>query len=162
MHFHTLTRAFTRPSACILPSVQCTNASYQPLVPPSVANSSLAAHWLAAIHGSYSVTARFSEDADTYRPERWLTEDAEKLKLMHRSMFQFGGGEHICLGRHISLLEIFKVVPTLLRMYEVSPLLLLCFLLCGNCCRGLVAEHRLARYRSRIRTKSGPSPMARV
>ncbi|CAD6590216.1 MAG: hypothetical protein ASARMPRED_004679 [Alectoria sarmentosa] len=58
----------------------------------------------------------FGEDADTYRPERWSTEDAEKLKLMHRSMFQFGGGEHICLGRHISLLEIFKVVPTLLSI----------------------------------------------
>ena len=62
----------------------------------------------------------FGEDADAYRPERWLISDKERLQQMHRTMHQFGGGEHICLGRHISYLEVFKLVPSLLRMYEVS------------------------------------------
>lgn len=63
----------------------------------------------------------FGEDVDTYRPERWL-EDSERVKEMHRSMFQFGGGKHVCLGKNISILEISKLVPSLIRHFEVcSP-----------------------------------------
>ena len=34
-------------------------------------------------------------------------------------MFQFGAGAHICLGQHIALMEVYKLVPSLLRTYEV-------------------------------------------
>ncbi|KAK4224636.1 cytochrome P450 [Podospora fimiseda] len=59
----------------------------------------------------------FGEDADEFRPERWL-EDEEKSKRMERYMFQFGGGSHLCIGRNLALLEINKVVPRLLRDYR--------------------------------------------
>ncbi|KAK4248362.1 cytochrome P450 [Corynascus novoguineensis] len=59
----------------------------------------------------------FGQDADDYRPERWL-EDEEKAKKMERYMFQFGGGSHLCIGRNLALLEINKVVPRLLRDYR--------------------------------------------
>ncbi|KAI1135597.1 cytochrome P450 [Hypoxylon sp. FL0543] len=59
----------------------------------------------------------FGEDADYYRPERWL-EDPENAKVMERYMFQFGGGSHVCIGRNLALLEINKVIPRLLRDFE--------------------------------------------
>lgn len=59
----------------------------------------------------------FGNDADVYRPERWL-EGAEEAKRMERYMFQFGGGAHVCIGRNLALLEMNKVVPRLLRDYR--------------------------------------------
>ncbi|KAK4041617.1 cytochrome P450 [Parachaetomium inaequale] len=59
----------------------------------------------------------FGQDADDFRPERWL-EDEERAKKMERYMFQFGGGSHLCIGRNLALLEINKVVPRLLRDYR--------------------------------------------
>ncbi|KAI0017179.1 cytochrome P450 [Xylariomycetidae sp. FL0641] len=59
----------------------------------------------------------FGEDAEFYRPERWL-EDEETARVMERFMFQFGGGAHVCIGRNLALLEINKVVPRLLRDYD--------------------------------------------
>ena len=61
----------------------------------------------------------FGKDANVYRPERWLENDAAQVKLMHQAMHQFGAGEYICLGRHVSMLEIYMVVPTMLRRFDV-------------------------------------------
>ncbi|OTB01706.1 hypothetical protein M426DRAFT_63551 [Hypoxylon sp. CI-4A] len=61
--------------------------------------------------------ATFGEDADYFRPERWL-EDPENAKVMERFMFQFGGGAHVCIGRNLALLEINKVIPRLLRDFD--------------------------------------------
>ncbi|KPI38564.1 Pisatin demethylase [Cyphellophora attinorum] len=61
----------------------------------------------------------FGVDAEIYNPSRWLVEDKEKLRNMDRCMFQFGGGSHVCIGRHLALLEMNKVLPQLLRRYEL-------------------------------------------
>ncbi|KAH8159946.1 hypothetical protein CIB48_g8307, partial [Xylaria polymorpha] len=61
--------------------------------------------------------AVFGDDADFFRPERWL-EDEEKARVMERYMFQFGGGAHVCIGRNLALLEINKVCPRLLRDFD--------------------------------------------
>lgn len=61
----------------------------------------------------------FGEDCDTYRPERWL-EDDDSTRKMERAMLQFGAGNHVCLGQNIAFLEIYKLVPSLLRTYEVG------------------------------------------
>lgn len=63
--------------------------------------------------------AIFGDDVDTYRPERWLR-DAGAVKDMTQTMFQFGGGNHVCLGKNIALLEIYKLVPSLLKRFQVS------------------------------------------
>ena len=60
----------------------------------------------------------FGEDCNTYRPERWL-EDAQKTRGMERAMFNFGAGNHVCLGQNIALMEIYKLVPSMMRTYEV-------------------------------------------
>ncbi|KAM0720212.1 hypothetical protein Q7P37_004348 [Cladosporium fusiforme] len=60
----------------------------------------------------------YGEDADDFRPERWLEADGEGLRVMERNFLAFGGGTRTCLGKNISLLEMSKVVPQVLRQFE--------------------------------------------
>jgi cytochrome P450 len=61
----------------------------------------------------------FGDDVEIYRPERWL-EESSKTERMRSSMFNFSYGRHTCLGQNISRLEVYKLVPSLLRTYKVS------------------------------------------
>ncbi|GKT62285.1 cytochrome P450 oxidoreductase [Colletotrichum tofieldiae] len=58
------------------------------------------------------------EDPDDFRPERWLIEDENKLMLMNRHWILFGLGTRTCIGRHISMLEIAKLVPRIVRDFD--------------------------------------------
>ncbi|KAK3675412.1 hypothetical protein LTR78_004922 [Recurvomyces mirabilis] len=63
----------------------------------------------------------FGADLEVFRPERWLVADPQdqmRVDLMDRTLFQFGAGRFGCIGKNFSLLEIYKVVPTLLRAFE--------------------------------------------
>jgi len=74
----------------------------------------------------------FGEDVDAFRPERWLAADDDdeegeqqrnskaKLKSMRAAMFHFGAGARTCIGRNISTLEVYKLVPSFLRRFEVE------------------------------------------
>jgi cytochrome P450 len=62
----------------------------------------------------------FGEDANAYRPERWLEAGPSQLTKMKSTMFQFGAGARTCLGKNVSLLEMYKLVPSFLLRYEVS------------------------------------------
>ena len=62
----------------------------------------------------------YGEDADHFRPERWLEADAATLKLMDRNHLAFGAGARTCLGKNISLLEMSKLVPQILRRWKVD------------------------------------------
>ncbi|ERF68113.1 hypothetical protein EPUS_06924 [Endocarpon pusillum Z07020] len=61
----------------------------------------------------------FGKDADAWRPERWLVE-GETRKRMESGLLTFGGGHRTCLGKNISHLEIYKVVPTILQVYDIE------------------------------------------
>ncbi|GAB1315668.1 Cytochrome P450 monooxygenase andK [Madurella fahalii] len=61
----------------------------------------------------------FGEDVEEYRPERWL-EEPEKVKARNGTMLQFGMGSRTCIGKNISLLEIYKLVPSMLRRFEIT------------------------------------------
>lgn len=64
----------------------------------------------------------FGEDADEFRPERWEVRgpgDEARVKAMNGTLLHFGMGSRTCIGKNISLLEIYKLVPTLLRRFEV-------------------------------------------
>lgn len=65
----------------------------------------------------------FGEDVDDYRPERWIEADADRSKEMNATMFQFGAGPRTCIGKNISLMEVYKLVPSFLRRFEVRHLL---------------------------------------
>lgn len=67
----------------------------------------------------------FGEDVDTFRPERWLAESEDKegldkIKDMERHLLHFGVGPYTCIGRNIALMEIYRVVPALLRKFEIA------------------------------------------
>ncbi|OOO13631.1 cytochrome P450 [Aspergillus oryzae] len=56
----------------------------------------------------------FGEDADQFRPDRWIDGDVSK---MDRYIMQFGMGARTCLGKNISMCEIYKAIPELLKFY---------------------------------------------
>ena len=51
--------------------------------------------------------AVFGEDADVFRPERWLNE--EHAREMDKYMFSFGFGARVCLGKHAAHLQFQKL-----------------------------------------------------
>lgn len=68
----------------------------------------------------------FGEDVEVFRPERWLVasgkdkgEEERRIKEMGATMLHFGMGARTCIGKNISLLEVYKLVPTVLRRFEV-------------------------------------------
>lgn len=73
-----------------------------------------------AVHHSKEM---FGEDAEMFRPERWLIEDNEinkdKLAAMRRTTeLIFGYGKYQCLGKPIAWLEITKVLFEFLRNFD--------------------------------------------
>lgn len=82
----------------------------------------------------------FGQDAEFWRPERWVYKnDAHKKKLEQgvltvslissslvylslTHLFKFGAGRRVCLGKHVGILEIKKLVPFLVLNYNVSML----------------------------------------
>ena len=71
--------------------------------------------WVA--HRNYEI---FGADSDVWRPERWIECTEDKRRRMENALLTFGAGHRSCIGKHISYLEIYKLVPTLVRQYDVS------------------------------------------
>lgn len=67
-------------------------------------------------------------DAEEFRPERWLhdatqeTEECfqERLRRMNAADLTFGGGSRVCIGKHLGLLEVYKVLYTLVSRYDIK------------------------------------------
>ncbi|KAI8962619.1 cytochrome P450 [Daldinia sp. FL1419] len=57
---------------------------------------------------------------ESFIPERWLDSTEEELKLMEQSFFNFGAGARTCIGKHIAMIEVTKLVPQLLRRFELG------------------------------------------
>ncbi|KAF4836184.1 Pisatin demethylase [Colletotrichum siamense] len=60
----------------------------------------------------------FGDDADHFRPDRWLVNDEAKLSVMNRNWTPFGLGSRTCLGKNISILEISKLIPRIVRDFD--------------------------------------------
>lgn len=66
----------------------------------------------------------FGPRTDEFRPERWLDASEEQKARMNSVLFSFGAGTRTCIGKHISILEMYKVVPAVIRQFEVSARIL--------------------------------------
>lgn len=65
--------------------------------------------------GAQLNTTVYGDDADLFRPERWLTQDEHKLQKMYQThSLIFGHGTTKCLGVSMAMMEITKVI------FEVS------------------------------------------
>ncbi|KUI52982.1 Pisatin demethylase [Cytospora mali] len=63
----------------------------------------------------------FGEDAEVWNPDRWMV--AKDLKQKREAaIMTFGAGRRVCLGRHIAMLELKKIVPALVLRYEFELL----------------------------------------
>ena len=65
----------------------------------------------------------FGDDVDAFRPSRWLDASPEKLSAMNKAMLVWGTGPNTCIGKNIAFLELFKVVPSVLRLFTVCHIL---------------------------------------
>ncbi|EXF78391.1 hypothetical protein CFIO01_11652 [Colletotrichum fioriniae PJ7] len=63
----------------------------------------------------------FGADANEYCPDRWSSQDKEHISLMESNWIPFGVGSRTCIGKNISLLEINKLVPTLVKTFDFTP-----------------------------------------
>lgn len=68
------------------------------------------------IHRDASV---FGTDSEQYRPSRWIEASGQQRRQMEASLFQFGAGARTCIGKNISFLEIYKLVPAVLLSFQV-------------------------------------------
>ena len=69
----------------------------------------------------------FGIDAQQYNPDRWLPSKGEsesafqaRYNNMRRHDFTFGAGTRTCIGKNISLIEIYKVIPSLLLEFDIQ------------------------------------------
>jgi cytochrome P450 len=69
----------------------------------------------------------FGEDAKVFRPERWLEASAEQLRVMEMAHIGFGRGRRVCIGQHIAVMEMQKVIPAMLMNFEVSLVMMFVF-----------------------------------
>ncbi|KAK4183148.1 Pisatin demethylase [Podospora australis] len=69
----------------------------------------------------------YGDDADEFRPERWLQASGEgdeeyrvRMQKYHAGDLTFGGGSRSCVGKNFALMESFKVLATLVNRYDIE------------------------------------------
>ncbi|CAK1366156.1 unnamed protein product [Cercospora beticola] len=59
----------------------------------------------------------WGDDVLQFKPERWLGDTS----TIDKAFLAFGGGARTCIGRHISMLEMSKLLPTIIRKFDFTP-----------------------------------------
>ncbi|HXJ94541.1 MAG TPA: cytochrome P450 [Terriglobia bacterium] len=59
---------------------------------------------------------RFFDDPDSFRPERWADDLADRLPKF--AYFPFGGGPRVCIGKEFALFEVALVLATIMRRFS--------------------------------------------
>lgn len=59
----------------------------------------------------------FGADSGNWRPERWLEDNGSSANMEHYFL-AFGMGSRTCIGKNLSLLEMSKLIPQVLRTFD--------------------------------------------
>ncbi|KAL1858113.1 hypothetical protein Daus18300_010114 [Diaporthe australafricana] len=62
----------------------------------------------------------FGDDAEVFRPERWLDGGEDDTRAMERYNLIWGGGARTCPGRHLAEMLVSKIVPALVANFQVE------------------------------------------
>lgn len=71
----------------------------------------------------------WGDDAEIFRPERWLRDEEhhesdedyqERMRRLKGADLSFGAGSRICIGKHLALVEVYKVIATLVTRYKIE------------------------------------------
>ncbi|KAI0412586.1 cytochrome P450 [Xylaria grammica] len=73
----------------------------------------------SAIHQNKGI---YGEDADIFRPDRWLVSDREQVRVMEAAHMGFSRGRRVCLGQNIAVMQLKKVITALVMKYKFSLL----------------------------------------
>lgn len=82
-----------------------------------------------AVPGGFEVTshaytvqrdkAMYGENAEEFDPERWMKDEKRNFEL-DAGQFTFGVGSRICLGKDVALMEIYKLLPEIVRRFNIE------------------------------------------
>ncbi|KAI1076809.1 cytochrome P450 [Whalleya microplaca] len=59
-------------------------------------------------------------DPEAFRPERWL--EAGRGSLMDAAIFTFGMGPRVCIGKDVAYMELWKLLPEIIRNFDIELL----------------------------------------
>ncbi|KAI1097219.1 cytochrome P450 [Jackrogersella minutella] len=62
----------------------------------------------------------FGEDADSFRPERWIDSDPKDVARMRVNMFTFGAGARNCIGKNLAMMQLTKIIVELYRNFDIK------------------------------------------
>ncbi|KAL5358187.1 cytochrome P450 [Aspergillus floccosus] len=65
-------------------------------------------------------TGTYGDDADEWRPERWLGLSEKDRRTLEGSILTFGSGRRTCLGRNLAIFEMKKLLPALMMRYKIT------------------------------------------
>lgn len=63
----------------------------------------------------------YRDDADTFRPERWLEVDEEQLHRWNKYDFNWRYGATQCLGKHIATMMFYKAAVEVRTLKSIRP-----------------------------------------
>jgi cytochrome P450 len=67
-------------------------------------------------------TSVFGADAHRFNPERFLNASPTQLATMERTNFHFSQGKRNCIGMNIAWMEMLKLIPAMVKEFDVSAL----------------------------------------
>ncbi|KAI0002627.1 cytochrome P450 [Xylariaceae sp. FL0662B] len=63
----------------------------------------------------------WGDDADAFRPERWLTRDGKLITRSAAEFPVFNGGSRLCLGKRMAELLAVQVIATMVLLFDFVP-----------------------------------------